>query len=401
MKGNHRHQAYPLDKKNVALMLRLEIMPGRQQLVGIFRYMKLHARAWNIVLAPSAEAVTAAKARFDGIICAENDNAQRAHELLSPATSLVAIDVGSGVFAAQRARTTFINVDDDAIGRMAAEHLLGQGRARCAAFVGAPGEPAWSKARQTAFRRTVRNANMPFHAFTDGDAATPPLVDWLRTLPLPAALMAANDQRAVQVIESCRAAKLHVPEQISLVSVDNDGLYCDCMEPTLSSVDPDYEREGFLAAQELDRLMSATRTPRTRRMLIPPTKVVARESTSSIRPASSLVERALVFIRENACRGITVDDVVQSLGVSRRLLYLRFAQFQGESIGVCIHRHQLARMQQLLRETDMSITKVTAACGFSEDKYPKRLFKRTFGVSMSSFRHASSQRWVCQAPRSR
>jgi len=385
--GNEKNTA----TKNVAVLLRLEIMPGRQQLVGFFRYLKLHARRWNVALSTHPEELeTPLDGHFDGVICAEDRNAMRAKGCITDSTALVAIDVAPGTFSWRSSNTTLLNVDDAAIGRMVADHLLSLGRARSAGFVNAPSSPAWSLRRKAAFKKAVHSAGLDCSTYDMVGMQSADLASWLDALPKPAILMVANDRCAVQVLEACSMAKIRVPEQISIASVDDDRFYCDYVTPSLSSVDPGYEREGFLAAQELDAIMTARRPRRTRTVEMPPAQMVVRESTSFMQPAAHLVDQALAFINENACRGIGVDDVVKALGVSRRLLYLRFAQFQGKGVGECIRRRQLERMKELLLDTDMPPGKISSMCGFADSRYAKRIFRMAFGVSMCDYRQCAA-----------
>ena len=139
------------------------------------------------------------------------------------------------------------------------------------------------------------------------DAAA--LRDWLSSLPKPAAVLAAADWRAVQVFDACQAAGFRIPNQVSLLGVDNNDFDCLGITPQLSSVQPDYEGSGFRAAAELEALMSSTRPEPPRHIYLPARTVVGRGSTKPIPPASVLVRRGLSFIRAHACEGLRVDDV--------------------------------------------------------------------------------------------
>lgn len=248
---------------------------------------------------------------------------------------------------------------------------------------------AWSRTRAEAFRAAMEREGIPFHLAPNEETQT--LADWLVSLPKPLAVMAAYDTRAVQVLEACRAARLSVPAQVMVIGVDNDNFYCDYTNPTLSSVEPDFEREGYRAAKELDSLMRS-RVPRTARMILhSPVRVFERESTAMIPPAATLVKNALTFIKDNATKGITVNDVVRSLHVSRRLADLRFHQMQGETINACIVRHRLERAEQLLKSGNLPIVKIAALAGFRDAKYLMRIFRQRHGVNMSAWRMANGK----------
>jgi transcriptional regulator GlxA family with amidase domain len=120
--------------------------------------------------------------------------------------------------------------------------------------------------------------------------------------------------------------------------------------------------------------------------LLPVKTVIERQSTRNVTPSAQLVERATSYIRRNALKGIGAVDVVRHLGVSRRLADVRFRQATGQSILSAIMKTRLDEVKRRLRDTDMPIAKITAACGFHGENYAKKLFKSRFGVSMTKWR---------------
>ena len=57
--------------------------------------------------------------------------------------------------------------------------------------------------------------------------------------------MACNDDYAQQLVVACKAARLHIPDQVGIVGVDNDELVCELSSPPISSVAINFERAGF------------------------------------------------------------------------------------------------------------------------------------------------------------
>lgn len=120
--------------------------------------------------------------------------------------------------------------------------------------------------------------------------------------------------------------------------------------------------------------------------------IVERQSTAAISPAARLLQRGLAYIKKNVTSGITTENVVKHLGVSRRLADLRFNEFDGRSVHEVIVDTRLEELKRLLADSDIPIARVTAACGFGSENYAKNLFRRRFGMSMSEFRSTSSSR---------
>ena len=120
-------------------------------------------------------------------------------------------------------------------------------------------------------------------------------------------------------------------------------------------------------------------------------QVVRRESTAELSLSGKLVQRALVYIRKNALKGISVTDVAAHLHVSRRLADLRFRELQGTTIGETIISERLMEVKRLLRETKDPIDAIAVRCGYENPNYLKNLFKRRFAMTMREFRNRSNK----------
>ena len=118
--------------------------------------------------------------------------------------------------------------------------------------------------------------------------------------------------------------------------------------------------------------------------------IALRDSTAEETTAGKLVSRAADYIRNHATKGITVDDVVRHMKVSRRLLYLRFSEQRGETILEAIRKRQLEEVAKLLQTTKLSTEKIASLCGFANANVLRNLFKRTFSASMRDYRKAKT-----------
>lgn len=384
--------------RNVLIVLELNESSGRKQLSGILRFLGTSGN-WSIHLQQRVRDVPDNLSRllsdtvFDGILSGVNagDADIGTIRLLSQCESPV-VFMDADTFPCQRACSrhhAFIRVDDAEIGRSAARHFDTLGKFRSYAFVPELNNAKWSSARFRAFRRELgrqgRECRIP-----DGHPEGPPdeakrFDAWLRSLPKPVALFCAWDNCALSVSSACRRINARIPRDVSLLGVDNDEYLCNLVTPSLSSISPDFEGEGLLAAKTLDRLMSHDATvPRQARCRI--RGVVERGSTQPVTPCSDLVERALIYIRDHACEGISAVDVQTHLNISRSLMDLRFQQVLKTSVQKTILTERLERICRLLETTDYPIARVSRLGGFISENHPKSLFLRTYGVSMSTYR---------------
>lgn len=270
-----------------------------------------------------------------------------------------------------------------------AEHYVRQGLAHFA-YVGSVPDSYWSAVRGDAFAKRVRQDGFTCFFYTSRDAEDwsleqPSLRDWLIALPKPCGLFAALDLRARQVLDTCQTAGIRVPEEIAIIGVDNDETICENTVPTLSSVQADMEGGGYRAAELLDDLMRGKKRRRVS-LTYGLRQIVHRQSSQCARALNRLAMLAVEFIRLNACERITVPDVARHLGVSRSFAEKSFRKSLGHSLLEEIQTRRLERICSLLRETPLPIGEIGRRCGYSTEPYLKRLFKRTFGMTMREYR---------------
>lgn len=378
--------------RNVLVVLWLAGSAGRKQLSGILRHVNDNS-SWSVRLITEPKEFTgeairkAAEENVDGFIV--HADTQAAEGLVSSRIPTVLIDYPPPKLATRTHSLTAILDNDEEIGQVAAEYFLRLGNFASYAFVPDLGNRGWSRLRERGYKTALLKHDTECHVFGIGKG---PLSDWLRALPKPAAVLCAYDLRAQETLEACRQARLSVPGQVSLLGVDNDELICDSAKPSLSSVRIDHEAVGFEAARMLERLMDRPNCRKVRKVLMPTSGVVERESTAPIQPAVHLVNRALNYIKSHAAEPISVTDVVRHLGVSRRLADRRFGAATGSSIRRAIEDCRLDMVKRRLKETSMSIAKISRLCGYPNVQRLKYVFKMRFGQSMSEWRKQHADR---------
>jgi len=147
---------------------------------------------------------------------------------------------------------------------------------------------------------------------------------WLLALPKPVGIVAWAGDRGLDVIQTCRQVGLSVPDDIAVLAADDDPLLCEACHPPMSGIALTSEQIGYEAAATLDRLMHHRRTPRL--VLVPPTRVVERQSTETLAMEDREVAQAVAFIRTHADTPIQVADVLRATPLSRRQFERRFLQ---------------------------------------------------------------------------
>lgn len=377
--------------KSIYAALNLNVVTGRDEVIGILRHMQSEPD-WDLHILSSTELLpllhSKQSSRIAGLItsCILDD---RLTALLQDAAfPCVFFEASRKKISSWRAKVALVKSDNAETGRLGARHFLSLGRFASYAFVKSKLQHEWSSERATAFQSALAAAKLtvrifPPKAIPSASDDTMALTRWLKALPKPAAVMAAYDGRAIEVLNACKSAGLAVPDQVAILGVDNDALYCEHVAPMLSSIQLNCEKEGLLAAQELSRLLRSKRPLRTVRVTeVEPLMLVERESTARIKPSVTLVERALSYIRDNACAGIRVKDVADHLGISRRLLDMRFRETTCGSVLDEINRVKFAAVDKAIAKGATSPRKIALQCGFRNVKYLQNLFARRCGHSI-------------------
>ena len=286
-----------------------------------------------------------------------------------------------------------IRPDNVGVGHLGAEHFLERGYHHFG-FCGFSND-TWACERRDGFVEALQLAGHTVHVHDvewPGDLTpfwdarqTTALAAWLRRLPKPAAIMGCHDLRAFQVITAAQAAGLLVPEEIAVIGANNEAVRCDLSYPPLSSVATNSFQSGYQAAECLAHLMEGS-GPVVTDLRIEPIGVVTRHSSDMLAIEDKNVAAALSFIREHACQGITVDLVVRHASASRSQLEKKFRQHFGRSPQAEIRRVQLAKIKQLLLETDFPLKRIAELTGFEHIEYMCVVFKRLTRESPGEFR---------------
>jgi len=213
------------------------------------------------------------------------------------------------------------------------------------------------------------------------------MAKWLKTLPTPIGLMACNDDRGRQVLEACRFSGLLVPDDVAVLSVDNDDYLCEVTNLSLSSIYFNLERIGYQADELLDRLMHGEKVP-SQTLLVEPMGIKVRQSTDVMALDDDIVKQAVRFIRLNCMKPINVADVAMAMFQTTRTLQRRFNKALGRSVHNEIIRVRLEQACQMLIETNLSISQIALKLGYSEIRYFTQAFKREKGIGPLAFRKA-------------
>lgn len=390
--GSNRKALLDRPIKRIALIVESAVAPRRMMLTGVARYIQEH-EPWSVYLKPvGVEKNLRAWLedwRGDGIIAAVAD----------PDTHVVTnigIPVVDVVGVLRHEKVPLVHTNDHSVGRLGAEHLRERGFQHFA-FCEYK-DQFWSEHRREGFISYLKQFNLDAHIYTmplpgpgsggpeTWEAQQTKLADWLGTLPQPLGVMATNDLMGQQLLEACLRLRASVPEEIAVVGADNDEPICRIASPPLSSVIINDHQRGYEAAALLDRMMNGEPPP-AGPTYVEPAGVFARASTDSLAIEDATIVKALRYLRDHACDGVSVDDVVRNVHVSRSVLERRFRRSVGRSINEEMVRVRLNRAVELLSGTSLELKVIAQRAGFGTQAYMNAVFRAKMGKTPGSFRH--------------
>ncbi|MGR5142265.1 XylR family transcriptional regulator [Photobacterium sp. DNB23_23_1] len=389
-------------KLRINLLFNANKTYDRQVIEGIGEYLQASQCNWDIFLEDDftthIENIQAWQG--DGII-ADFDNPEIARLLTGTDIPVVGVG-GSYEDSDEYPDVPYVATDNQALVELAFQHLKDKGLQHFAFYGFADDEDKrWANEREKAFKKIVKREGYASSVYRGND--TKPhtwqydmnrLADWLQMLPTPTGIIAATDSRARHLLQMCDHLNLMVPDKISIIGIDNEELARYLARVSLSSVAQGCKEMGYRAAKMLHKHIDAKANgdcpkvlkQKFKRVLVPPSQVHHRQSSDYQALNDTYVIQAMHFIRQNACKGIKVDQVLSYVGISRSNMEARFKKERGHSIHQELHNSKLEKSCNLLKSTSLPIVEIAEICGYPSLQYMYSVFKKNLNKTPKEFR---------------
>ncbi len=279
------------------------------------------------------------------------------------------------------------------VGEICAEHLLARGFRNFATLTPLKGRAQDLVVQE--FQRQVgeggfscANEKIPLDPWRD-------LVNWrktereierfLRSWRPPIGVYIHSEGVGRLVVQACHRRGWRVPTDVAIIAGMNEETLCEHPQPSLTSVETNFERVGYEAARLLHLLMVGKPSPKEP-ILTPPLGLVVRESTDFVAVADELVSLALRFIAANSHRPIGQDDVSKAVGAETRTLQNRFRKVLDRPIVAEIRRVRIERAKRELTQSNRLLSEIARDVGFGETMRMYEVFRRELGITPSAYR---------------
>lgn len=351
---------------------------------AVIGYSK-HFRDWNLQGTPGRSAFSQWKEmpweEADGLICLNLTNA-KVRRLKGKNVSVISVSP-----AGQADDLVRVMYDHRAIGKMGANHLLARGYAHLAYI----GDGAWeSKRQRDGFIETIESAGKMCEVVQIQHGSSGYVLDqvrsFLESFPKPIGIMGCFDYLARHIANAAEDLGLRSPSEVGILGVNNNHWSSIMAKVPLSSIQLDQTRLAQVTVDTLDRLMRGQSVEQVQ--MVPPLRVVERQSTDTVLTQDALVAKALQFIHDHAQEAISVDDVLMDAACSRSTLEKRMKAAVGSTVHHAITRARVEKVKQILETTDMNTARIAYHCGFQYQSRLYEAFKRITGITPAAYRRS-------------
>ena len=250
----------------------------------------------------------------------------------------------------------------------------------------------WSKGRAEGYRIKIEKLRGNYYYFeseyltnSQWSRSHIELNEWLSSLPKPVAVFACDDYFALQVAEMCKINNIDIPNEISLLGVDNDELICNLSHPSISSIVTDDENIGYVAGKKLHTL-NINKKNIPFKIAKKPIRIEQRQSTERYNISNKDIIKVIDYIEKNFTSDISIDSLAQIVPLGRRTLEKKFKEAMDTSIYQFILDKKIEYLSNELITTKKSLLDITIETGFNDVRNAYRLFKKSTGYTPLVFR---------------
>lgn len=110
-------------------------------------------------------------------------------------------------------------------------------------------------------------------------------------------------------------------------------------------------------------------------------------SNQWIKPEKSEFTRRLdLYIENNLSQNITVEDICSEFRIKRTRLYSVAQEYLGCSLAKYIRQQRIFHACRMLKQTNLPVTNIAYATGFTDYRHFSRIFRQVQGISASAYR---------------
>ncbi len=246
----------------------------------------------------------------------------------------------------------------------------------------------WSRERELGFLEEIKNHS---HSFTSlhinrKNQNRQVIKEWLSSLNKPCGLMVAHDELAVSVISICKGIGISIPEDLAIIGVDNDDFLCNITFPKISSIDLDFEKQGYELGRLLWEMYSQKRIWPAQ-IPLEPIRLVSRGTTVSHTTSDPYILQLIEAMESRYTQPLSLADFLSEIPLCRRSIEKRFhAEMVSTTMLTYLTCLRIEHLCRLLSSTDIPINEAAEKSGFVDIGNLSRVFKKYKGMTPAEYR---------------
>ena len=198
-------------------------------------------------------------------------------------------------------------------------------------------------------------------------------------------IYATHDMRGRLIADYCTDLGVRVPEDIGILG-RFDSINARLCTPELSSVVMPAKQIGARAIQLLINQIEKNPIEDLYPM-VDANEIRVRKSTVGSSSPDIIALQARTIIRENACKGLTVDELIQALPIARSTFEKRYQALTGATPAAEIRKIRMDKARQLLLTSTKTIDEIAFEVGFTDPRPFVVFFKREVKQTPGEFRN--------------
>lgn len=311
---------------------------------------------------------------------------------------ILELSIPTAIVNATREHAGCINVgiDNVLVGQSVAQYFIDSGFSEFA-FLGL--DTDYTIERKAAYTETLKTFGIhKIHSYLLSEQRSygdhlenqnADLGNWLQELPKPVSVFSVSDPVGRTLCATARKNQLLIPDDISVVGVMDDLVFCELSDPPLSSLRYPWLKMCDLAGDLLlDKLNG--RAVSEKLIKVAPNAIHVRQSSEVYAVEDATTRQALNWLRSNAHQNVNIDQMCHTLGLNRRTIEKSFRNYLQISPREELERIRVQRVKHLLTNTDMQMPLIAERCGFNDAIRMTASFKRVEGVPPAVYRRNHS-----------
>jgi two-component system response regulator YesN len=114
--------------------------------------------------------------------------------------------------------------------------------------------------------------------------------------------------------------------------------------------------------------------------------IITENFSNRVDNAEFLIKKAVMYIKDNYNKKITLDDIAGYVGISKYYFSVLFKKEQEITFSSYLNSVRIEKAKQLLKNPKTTINDIVDTIGFNDTQYFSKTFKKFTGMTVTEYR---------------